>query len=108
MNAFVCVELNNLNFVRQNQQLLRVELYRNLMNQLSQDYELNDIDQKMTILSSSHIEFSRYMKIKKQDALALIRKFNKFIFFIILSAIHIDRSSSEIFFQTLISSIVST
>ena len=83
MNAFVCVEFNNLNFVRQNQQFLRVELYRDLMNRLDQDYEFNDIDQKMTILSSSHTGFSRYMKIKKQDVLALIRKFSKFIFFII-------------------------
>ena len=82
MNAFVCVKLNNLNFVRLNQLLLRAELYRDFMDRLGQNYELNDIDQKMTILPSSHTGFSRYMKIKKQNALALIRKFNKFIFFI--------------------------
>ena len=83
MNAFVCVKFNNFNFVRFNQQFLRIEFYRDLMNRLSQNYELNDIDQKMTILLSNHIEFSRYMKIKKQNVFVLIRKFNKFIFFII-------------------------
>ena len=83
MNAFVCVKLNNFNFVRFNHQFLRVDFYRNLMNQSNQNYEFNDIDQKMTILSSNHTKFSRYMKIKKQNVFALIRKFNKFIFFII-------------------------
>ena len=83
MNAFVCVKFNNFNFVRFNQQFLRIEFYRNLMNRLNQNYKFNDIDQKMTILSSNHIEFFRYMKIKKQKIFVLIRKFNKFIFFII-------------------------
>ena len=82
VDAFACVELNNLNFVRLNQQLLRVELYRGLMDRLGQGYELNDIGQKVTILPSSHTGFPRYMKVKKQDALALVRKFSKLIFFI--------------------------
>ena len=82
INAFVCVKFNNLNFVRLNQLLLRVDFYRNLMNRLSQNFEFSDIDQKMTILSSNHTKFFRYMKIKKQDVFALIRKFNKLIFFI--------------------------
>ena len=83
INAFACVKFNNFNFVRFNQQLLRIELYRNLMNRLNQNYKFNDIDQNMTILSSNHTKFFWYMKIKKQNVFALIRKFNKYIFFII-------------------------
>ena len=83
MNAFVCVKFNNFNFVRFNQLFLRADFYRNFMNRLNQNYKLNDIDQKMTILSSNHTKFFRYIKIKKQNVFALIRKFNKFIFFII-------------------------
>ena len=82
MNAFACCELNDLNWVRKNQQQLRADLYNDVMNRLNEEADLNDIDSKITVLPFSHVDSPRYMKTKKQNAFALIRIFDKPTFFI--------------------------
>ena len=52
------------------------------MDRLDEGADLNDIGSKITVLPSSHVGSPRYMKAKKQDALALVRTFGKPTFFI--------------------------
>ena len=53
------------------------------MNRLIDDANLKNIDKKIIVLLFTHVDDFRYMKIKKQNVFALIRIFDKFIFFII-------------------------
>ena len=82
LDAFACVELNNLNFVRKNKLLLRSDRYTGLMDRLDQSYELKDIGKQITVLPSSHTGSPRYMKAKKQEALAVVRNYGPPTFFI--------------------------
>ena len=68
--------------MRMNQQKLRVDLYMSVMNRLNDECELKNIEKKVIILLFNHVDESRFMKTKKQNALTLIRKFEKFDFFI--------------------------
>ena len=52
------------------------------MNRLSEKIEFKNIDKKIIILFFNHIKESRFMKAKKQNTLTLIRKYDKFAFFI--------------------------
>ena len=82
VDAFACCELNDLNWIRQNQQQLRADCYKGLMDRINEGYELASIGSKASILPSSFTGGPRYMKAKKQDALALVRGFGKPTFFI--------------------------
>ena len=53
------------------------------MNRLREKYEFHEIDKKITILSISYIDSFRYMKTRKQNALALIKDLEKSTFFLI-------------------------
>ena len=53
------------------------------MNRLRKKYEFHEIDKKIIILSISYIDNSRYMKTRKQNALALIKDLEKSTFFLI-------------------------
>ena len=79
-----------------NQQKLRVDLYARIMNRLSHECKLNNIDKKIIILLFNHVNESRYMKIKRQNALTLILKFEKSNFFIIFTCNFNHLSSLEI------------
>ena len=85
VDAFTCCELNDLNWLRQNQQTLRADLYSGVMDRLGEGYELNDIGSKVAILPSSHIGSPRYMKARKQDAMALVRELGKPTFFLTMT-----------------------
>ena len=52
------------------------------MDRLSEGANLDDIGKKVTILPSTHAGSPRYMKAKKQDALALVRTYGKPTFFV--------------------------
>ena len=82
VNVFACCEFNNFNWIRQNQQRLRADCYQNLMNRIDENVELTDIDIKTSILFFNFTNDSRYIKIKKQNVLILIRRFEKSTFFI--------------------------
>ena len=64
-----------------NQQQFRVDFYNDVMNHLNQNYELNDIENTIIVFLFIHVENFKYMKIKKQNVLILIRTFDEFIFF---------------------------
>ena len=83
IDVFVCCELNNLNEIRQNQQQLRIDCYKKLINRINKSYELIFIDNKTSILFFNFTNNFRYIKTKKQNTLTLIRKFEKLTFFII-------------------------
>ena len=85
VDAFSDCELNDFNWTRQNQQQLRVDLYQSVMNRINDDAKLDDIDKKIIILSFNFTENFRYMKIKKQNVLILIRTFEKSTFFLIFT-----------------------
>ena len=53
------------------------------MNRLNKNAILDNIKKKIIILLFTHIDNFRYIKIKKQNVLTLIRIYNKFIFFVI-------------------------
>ena len=52
------------------------------MNRLNENANLNDIDSKITILPFSYVDNSRYIKVKKQNALSIVRTYDKLIFFV--------------------------
>ena len=67
------------------------------MNRLNENANLNNINKKITILSFTHVGDSRYIKIKKQNVLTLIRIYNKFIFLLLLFTIRIEKKSKKTF-----------
>ena len=71
--------------MRINQQQFRIDLYFEIMNLLSEKIELIDINKKIIVLLFNHVESFEYLKIKKQNALTLIRKYDKFTFFVIFT-----------------------
>ena len=83
-DAWVQVEMNDLNWLRQNQSQLRSDLYNGLMDRLASDEELGvqDVGKAMTILPSSFHGGPRYMKRQFQNAMALVVRFGKPDFFI--------------------------
>ena len=55
------------------------------MNRINKNYELIFIDNKANILFFNFTNNFRYIKIKKQNTLILIHKFEKSTFFIIFT-----------------------
>ena len=51
------------------------------MNRLNESANFNDINNKIIILFFSHVNDFRYIKIKKQNALLIVRIYDKLIFF---------------------------
>ena len=64
--CFFCIEFNNLNWMRINQQRFRVDLYSDVMNRLNEKIELIDIEKKIIVLSFNHVDSFRYLKIKNK------------------------------------------
>ena len=83
-DAWACCELNDLNYLRQNQQHLRVDKYSAFEDRVSRDDDIGvrDIGKERIVLPSSHRGGPRYMKQKMQDCLALVRRYGKPDFFI--------------------------
>jgi helitron helicase-like protein len=73
MDAYACVDTNNLNFQRTYQKELRAEYYSGLMDRVGRD---------KTILSSSFAGSPRALKVLYQDAMAIVRKFGRPDYFI--------------------------
>lgn len=57
-------------------------MYYSVIDQIGYGYKLFDIGSMVTILPSNYIGGPWYIKVRKQDALAVIQKFGKPIFFI--------------------------
>ncbi len=78
MDAYVKIEGNRLNYIRMNQQSLRLENYKGLMVRV---YNLTEKEGakagKVLILPSSFRDRPRAMQQNYQDALAIVRKYGK-------------------------------
>ena len=83
-DVWALIEMNNLNWYRQNQQTIRADCYSGVMDRLSTDFDtsLQDMGSKTTILPSTMAGSPRYMKAKMQDAMAIVRKRGKPEYFI--------------------------
>jgi hypothetical protein len=77
VDAYVKIEGNNLNFVKQQQSKLRVEQYRGLMDHIMNSESNNVRAGKAIILPSSFQGSPRAMAQNYQDAMAIVRKFGK-------------------------------
>ncbi len=77
VDAYVKIEGNNLNFVKQQQSKLRVEQYRGLMDHIMNSESNNVKAGKAIILPSSFQGSPRAMAQNYQDAMAIVRKFVK-------------------------------
>ncbi|GBN32331.1 hypothetical protein AVEN_206086-1 [Araneus ventricosus] len=78
VDAYVKTEGSRLHFLRQNQNDLRIELYRGLLDALERRAHNENIRTgKFIILSSSFQGSPRHMQQNYQDAMAMVRKFGK-------------------------------
>ena len=78
VDAYLRVEANNLNYIKQNQTKLRVDSYQGLMDHLQTRAENEDKDPgKMVILPSSFKGSPRAMQQHYQDAMAIVAKYGK-------------------------------
>ncbi|UYV80109.1 hypothetical protein LAZ67_18001721 [Cordylochernes scorpioides] len=78
VDAYVKTKGNRLNYIRQNQSLLRVELYQGLMDYIhEQEHSRGVRIGRIFILPSSFPGSSRAMQQNYQDAMAIVRKFGR-------------------------------
>ncbi|UYV70293.1 hypothetical protein LAZ67_7002421 [Cordylochernes scorpioides] len=78
VDAYVKTEGNRLNYIHQNQSLLRVELYQGLMDYIhEQEHSRGVRIGRISILPSSFPGSSRAMQQNYQDAMAIVRKFGR-------------------------------
>ncbi|XP_053134124.1 LOW QUALITY PROTEIN: uncharacterized protein LOC128337304 [Hemicordylus capensis] len=76
VDAYVRTEGSRLNYLRQNQQDLRIEQYRGLLDALETHAKNEHLKTgKMIILPSTFQGSPRYMQQNYQDAMAIIRRF---------------------------------
>ncbi|KIL54493.1 hypothetical protein M378DRAFT_1055673 [Amanita muscaria Koide BX008] len=87
VDAWSQIEQSRANFIRHNQDKLRVELYRGLVDAVNRNDHAN-LDQlgRRVILPSSFVGGSRYMYQLYQDSLALARYFGKPDYFFTVTA----------------------
>ena len=86
VDAYVKTEANRLNYLRQNQNALRVEKYTGLMDHLqNQALEAGVLPGKSVILPSSFQGSPRNMQQNYQDAMAILRNYGKPDFFITMT-----------------------
>lgn len=87
VDAWASCDLNKLDWLRQNQQKIRADLYNGLTNSLEQD-EAPDVKTlgKQFILPSTYTGGDRYMQKLFQDNMALVRHFGRPDLFITFTA----------------------
>jgi hypothetical protein len=78
IDAYVKIEGNRLNYIRMNQQSLRLEHYRGLMDHVYNMTETKGMKAgKIAIMPSSFLGSPSAMQQKYQDAMAIVRKYGK-------------------------------
>ncbi|KAK7089794.1 hypothetical protein V1264_024238 [Littorina saxatilis] len=78
VDAYIRVETGRMNFIRNQQNHLRVEMYQGLMDHIhSQAHENNLNPGKLVILPSSFQGSPRAMQQNYQDAMAIVSKYGK-------------------------------
>ncbi|CAN1324022.1 hypothetical protein LINPERPRIM_LOCUS32950 [Linum perenne] len=73
VNAYALIEAERLNWIRNNQRKLRVNIYKGLMDQFMQGHTDTKLTGKHIILSSSYTGSPRYKFENFQDAMAICR-----------------------------------
>lgn len=81
IHAYVMIENNRLNYLRNNQNTLRIECYQGLLDavvnsasNISNNFEKKEKVGNLFILPSTYIGSPRYMQQHYQDAMAIMRK----------------------------------
>ncbi|AQL05265.1 hypothetical protein ZEAMMB73_Zm00001d046964 [Zea mays] len=77
IDSYIKVESSRLDFIRRNQDRLRTNLYKGLVDSLHEGENRADKIGKRTVLSTSFIGGPRDMRRRYMDAMALVRKFGK-------------------------------
>ncbi|AQK61879.1 hypothetical protein ZEAMMB73_Zm00001d012949 [Zea mays] len=77
VDTYIKIESSRLDFIRKNQDRLRADLYKGLVDSLHEGENRADKIGKRTVLSTSFIGGPRDMRRRYMDAMALVRKFGK-------------------------------
>ncbi|RCV30729.1 hypothetical protein SETIT_6G118500v2, partial [Setaria italica] len=77
VDTYVKIESSRLDYIRNNQDLLRANLYQGLVDSWRTGVEDADEVGKRTVLSPTFIEGPRNMRRQYMDAMALVQKFGK-------------------------------
>ncbi|KAL5648095.1 hypothetical protein ACJX0J_042450, partial [Zea mays] len=77
VDTYIKIESSRLDFIRKNQDRLRANLYKGLVDSLHEGENRADKIGKRTMLSTSFIGGPRDMRRRYMDAMALVRKFGK-------------------------------
>ncbi|KAL5647921.1 hypothetical protein ACJX0J_042276, partial [Zea mays] len=77
VDTYIKIESSRLDFIRKNQDRLRADLYKGLVDSLHEGENRADKIGKRTVLSTSFIGGPRDMRHRYMDAMALVRKFGK-------------------------------
>ncbi|AQL01280.1 hypothetical protein ZEAMMB73_Zm00001d044992 [Zea mays] len=77
VDTYIKIESSRLDFIRKNQDRLRADLYKGLVDSLHEGENRADKIGKRTVLPTSFIGGPRDMRRRYVDAMALVRKFGK-------------------------------
>jgi hypothetical protein len=77
VDTYIKIESSRLDFIRKNQDRLRVDLYQGLVDSMLDGDVRGEKVGKPTVLSSSFIGGPRDMRRRYMDVMALVRKFGK-------------------------------
>ncbi|AQL05669.1 hypothetical protein ZEAMMB73_Zm00001d047132 [Zea mays] len=77
VDTYIKIESSHLDFIRKNQDRLRADLYKGLVDSLHEGENRADKIGKRTVMSTSFIGGPRDMRRRYMDAMALVRKFGK-------------------------------
>ncbi|PWZ30269.1 ATP-dependent DNA helicase PIF4 [Zea mays] len=77
VDTYIKIESSRLDFIRKNQDRLRADLYKGLVDSLHEGENRADKIRKRIVLSTSFIGGPRDMRRRYMDAMALVRKFGK-------------------------------
>uniref|UniRef100_K3Z2Q3 ATP-dependent DNA helicase n=1 Tax=Setaria italica TaxID=4555 RepID=K3Z2Q3_SETIT len=77
VDTYVKIESSRLDYIRNNQDILRADLYQGLVDSWRMGVEDADEVGKRTVLSPTFIGGPRNMRRRYMDAMALVRKFGK-------------------------------
>jgi hypothetical protein len=85
VDTYIKIESSHLDFIHKNQDRLRADLYKGLVDSLHEGENRADKIGKRTVLSTSFIGGPRDMRRRYMDAMALVWKFGKPDIFLIMT-----------------------
>ena len=85
VDTYIKIESSRLDYIRNNQQELRADLYQGLVDSLHAGEGRADAVGKRTVLSTSFIGGPRDMRHRYMDAMALVRKYGKLDIFLTMT-----------------------